>query len=380
MPYIVSMQSPRYKQISLDDILDNLVNINMIARNTTTATVTRFAAEINPNKLSQYDFPAMIGVLQDFNRSNEKLLQADRKSLYRTFYIPKKSGGLRQIDAPVPELMQSLRELKRIFEEDFMVLYHTSAFAYIKGRCAIDSVKKHQQNESRWFAKFDFHNFFGSVTEDFLYNMLSQIFPFCEIVKNSTGKEALKTALSLCFLNGGLPQGTPISPLLTNIMMIPIDHYLSGKLRDRNEHFVYTRYADDILVSSKYDFNYKEIEAFIVSVLKNFGAPFELNEKKTRYGSSAGSNWNLGVVLNKDNKITIGHKNAKQFKAILNNYICDKKNNIRWEEHDILVLRGQISYYRMIEKDYIDYVISWFNKKYGIDAEEEMRKDLKSGG
>lgn len=49
--------------------------------------------------------------------------------------------------------MDALRRLKTMLEEDFHVLYHTSAFAYIKKRCTVDAVKRHQKNESKWFGK-----------------------------------------------------------------------------------------------------------------------------------------------------------------------------------------------------------------------------------
>jgi len=176
--------------------------------------------------------------------------------LYRTFHIPKSSGGLRRIDAPLPELIAALRQLKVLLEENMFALYHTSAFAYIRGRCTVDAIKRHQQNESKWFVKLDFSNFFGSTTPEFVLAMLSMIFPFSEIVKRPGGRDELSKALSLCFLNNGLPQGTPISPFMTNVMMIPLDYKISNTLRNFDDRrFVYTRYADDLLISCKVDFN-----------------------------------------------------------------------------------------------------------------------------
>lgn len=376
MPYITIQQSPIYYQLTLDDILDGAVDVSKMVVPNVTNTRTHFKANLNENFLSKFDFDAMICILEKFNEQHENLFQADRQSLYETFHIPKKSGGLREINAPVPELMDALRQLKTIFEVNMFAAYHTSAFAYVKGRCTIDSIKRHQQNESKWFAKLDFSNFFGSTTEDFVISMFSMIFPFSEIVKRRDGLEALRKALSLCFLNGGLPQGTPISPTITNVMMIPIDHQICNELRKMDEHYVYTRYADDILISSKVSFDYNKLQDYILGVLQKFNAPFILKKEKTRYGSSAGRNWNLGVMLNKDNEITIGHQKKKAFKAMCCNYICDKKKGIAWDRHDIQTFQGLISYYRMVEKDYIDYVIDHNNQKFGVNIEALIKSDL----
>lgn len=376
MPYITIQQSPIYYQLTLDDILDGAVDVSKMVVPNVTNTRTHFKANLNENFLNKFDFDAMICVLEKFNEQHANLFEADRQSLYETFHIPKKSGGLREINAPVPELMDALRQLKTIFEVNMFASYHTSAFAYVKGRCTIDSIKRHQQNESKWFAKLDFSNFFGSTTEDFVISMFSMIFPFSEIVKRRDGLEALRKALSLCFLNGGLPQGTPISPTITNVMMIPIDHQICNELRKMDEHYVYTRYADDILVSSKVSFDYDKLQDYILGVLKKFNAPFILKKEKTRYGSSAGRNWNLGVMLNKDNEITIGHQKKKAFKAMCCNYICDKKKGVAWDRHDIQTFQGLISYYRMVEKDYIDYVIDHNNQKFGVNIEALIKSDL----
>lgn len=378
MPYITTKQAPSYYQITLDDILNGAVDLSKMVAPNTTNTKTHYSENLNPKFLERFDIDGMVTILQTFNQQNERLFEVDRHSLYETFYIPKKSGGLREINAPVPELMTALRNLKTIFETKMFALYHTSAFAYIKGRCAVDSIKRHQQNESKWFAKLDFSNFFGSTTEEFVLSMFSSIFPFSEIVKSRDGLEALKKALSLCFLNGGLPQGTPISPTITNVMMIPIDHKLCNEMRKMNERYVYTRYADDILISSKIGFDYNQLQDYIIDVLRQFNAPFELKKEKSRYGSSAGRNWNLGVMLNKDNEITIGHQKKKAFKAMCCNYIHDRKNGISWDKHDIQVFAGLISYYKSIEKDYIEYVIEHNNQKFGVNLEALIKSDLSS--
>jgi len=241
----------------------------------------------------------------------------------------------------------------------------------------VDAIKRHQKNESKWFIKLDFSNFFGSTTPEFVMRMLSLIFPFSEIVKHQDGKEELTKALSLCFLNGGLPQGTPISPFITNVMMIPLDHKLSNSLRNfEKNRFVYTRYADDLLISCQYDFDKDKIQSFILDTLKEFSAPFTIKPEKTRYGSRAGRNWNLGIMLNKDNEITIGHKKKKHFKAMLDGYVRTKKAGGGWELHDVQVLSGLISYYRMIERSYIDYVLKTYSDKNQFDIEAGIKADL----
>ena len=246
MTYITVMQSPRYQQMTFDDLLNEAFEISGYVNYMTSNTRTYSAEYINEKKLERFDFEGMVASLRDFNVQHAPLFEMDRPSLYDSFKIPKRSGGLRPIDAPKPPLMEALRQLKFILETKFMALYHTSAYAYIRGRCTVDSIKKHQQRESRWFVKLDFTNFFGSTTLEFVMSQLAIIFPFSEVMKLEEGKEQLTRALSLCFLKGQLPQGTPISPLLTNLIMIPIDHKISNTLRDYNkQQYVYTRYADD---------------------------------------------------------------------------------------------------------------------------------------
>ena len=380
MPYVTFLQSPAYHQVSWEDILMGASETKplMITQNKSN-TRTYFAHNLPQNFLSQYDFGGMYYALKHFNETHAALFDTDRDSLYRTFYIPKRSGGLRQINAPNDDLMTALRELKEMFEHRMGALYHTSAFAYVRGRSSIDAVRRHQQNDSRWFLKTDFTDFFGNTTELFVRKMLSQIFPFSYLMEYSDiVRNELEHALSLCFLHGGLPQGTPISPMLTNLVMIPIDFRLCNVLRKRDEHFIYTRYADDIQISSRQEFDKAEVVRLIENVLAEFSAPYSIKPEKTRYGSRNGSNWNLGVMLNKDNEITIGHKRKKQYLAMISNYVRDKKAGVQWGLHDVRTLDGLTNYYKMVEKETIERMIAYSNQKFSVNFEAMVKEDLAS--
>jgi len=383
MPYVTTKQSPMYHQITLDEILSGAQISDKPVRSNEFNTRTYYMKHID--ELPFEKCAELFDILKAFNSKYKDLFEADRHSLYRTFYIPKRSGGLRKINAPEPPLYDALVELRNILFDKFNAMYHTSAFAYIKGRSTLDAVKRHQSNDSHWFLKVDFHDFFGSTTKDFVMATLSDIYPFSEIMKYEAGKTELSRALDLCFLDGGLPQGTPISPMLTNLIMIPIDFKLTKQLRNYKtmkngkEYYItfcYTRYADDMLISAYSGFNPREIQEVIKSVLAEQGAPYTFKPEKTHYGSRAGSNWNLGVMLNKDNEITIGHQKKKYFRAMITNFSLDKINKKRWEPDDVRTLIGIISYYRMIEPEYIDKIINMNNAKFNIDLLSALKAEL----
>jgi len=378
MPYITVPIKHKEYQITFEDILYGMKkNIFEDLKETfDTRTVYR---EATPARLLEtIDLAGMYSCLVNFNEKHKRLIETENKAeLYHSFKIPKRSGGLRPIDAPKEELMLALRELKYLFETKLYANYHTTAFAYIKGRCTIDAVKRHQKNNSRWFLKLDFSNFFGSTTLEFVMSQLQLMFPFNELMDTSAGKDAVRDALSLCFLNGGLPQGTPISPTLTNLMMIPVDHHIAREMREHTPHICYTRYADDLLLSADISFQWRDVQQKVSDILKKFNAPFSIKESKTRYGSSAGRNWNLGVMLNKDNQITIGHQKKKAFKAMLFSILNDYKNGVFWSIEDAQALGGLIAYYTMVEEEYIRKLVDEYSKKFGKNVHDVIKETLK---
>lgn len=380
MPYITANRAPKSYQLTLDDILNGVDESRLALQKDTKDTRTWYVERVSRKLIERTDWNDMKMSLRHFVAKYYSLISMeDKSSLYWHFKIPKRSGGLRQIDAPNDELKAAQYELKLILEKKFYMSYHTSAFAYVHGRCTIDAVKRHQTNHSRWFLKTDMRHFFPSTSPEFLTKMLCMTFPFCHFVQiDNENKELLKQALSLCFLNGGLPQGTPTSPMLTNAMMIPVDYALSKMCHEYQPHLCYTRYADDLLISSQYSFKWSDVQGRIMQILKEFDAPFVLHPDKTRYGSSSGRNWNLGVMLNADNNITIGYAKKKMFKAMVFSFMTDDANGKHWDIGDIQHMLGLCSYYRMVEKNSIDEILNTYSQKFNKNVEATAKSYLRA--
>lgn len=299
------------------------------------------------------------------------LMQEDMSSQYDTFHIPKRTGGMRRIDAPHPELMAALRNIKDTFELKMRVLCHNAAHAYTPERSTITALKKHQENHSRWFLKVDLKDFFPSHNLDYILNTLSKIYPFSTLMRHEATFLCIRDLIKLGLLNNQLPQGTPLSPYLTNLLMVPFDHKLTEKLKAApDHHYIYTRYADDLMISCTHKFSPQTVQRYIRESLQEVNAPFTIKDEKTRFGSNAGRNWNLGIMLNKDNRMTIGHKQNQRFRAAVFNFLKDFEAGNPWSREDTQVLLGQISYYKAIEPDYVNAVIERYNERQNCQLME----------
>lgn len=373
MIYITVNRSQRNHQITFDDILNGIDLRKLQPQKDTLDTMTFCVNDAKQETIRKTDFASMRTAISNFNHKYKHLIDIPNKSeLYRSFKIPKKSGGMRQIDAPNDELMRALRELKDILEMRFFATYSTNAFAYVKGRSSVDAVERHQKNGSRWFLKLDFSKFFPSTTPAFVMKMLSMTYPISEFVKNDSDREELEKALSLCFLRGGLPQGTPVSPMLTNMMMIPVDYTIAKMCREHTPHLCYTRYADDMHISSEFDFRWSTVVNNITRILEDFGAPFSLNREKTHYGNSNGRNWMLGLMLNQNGDITIGYKKKKILKAKVFQFMSDFLKGDAWSLDETQKFAGILSYSKMVEPNFTNHLLDVYSKKFGSDVRKAI--------
>lgn len=262
----------------------------------------------------------------------------DTSALYKTFQIPKRSGGFREICAPEGILKDEQTHILKMFTKQLKFLPHNAAHGFTRKRNCKTSIEVHRLNKSRWFLKLDIKDFFPNTTTEILKSAMEKVYPFC--IMSMYGRDNL---IKICTLDGATPQGAPTSPLLTNMVMVEKDVAITKYCKERD--LVYTRYADDILISGRVDFDWKTVQEDIQNLL----GEYKIKEEKTRYGSFNGRNWNLGLMYNNQYEITVGHKKKQLVKNLVHNYMTkvDQHTLENWYK-----LLGIVGYCNYIEPQY----------------------------
>ena len=325
---------------------------------------------ITETRPSSFDSRALDNIKEQLISMAHKYLGMDMSEYYKKFYIPKKSSNeMREINAPVTLLMNDLKIMQSVFQYQLNVLYHNSAYAYVPHRNIKQALEQHTKNNSHWYLKLDIRHFFPSCNLDFVVKQLKKIYPF-----EYYSEDELASFLWICFLNNELPQGTPMSPMLTNLIMIPIDYAIEKYAKEN--HLVYTRYADDIIISGYEKWDWNKTVNDINNILQAEETPFELKTEKTRFGSSAGRNWNLGLMVNKDNNITVGYRTKKRYKAMLNNMLTLEASGQGLTKDMVYQLQGLTSYYKNIEPEYFNKIIRQYEQLYNINLKDIYKRYL----
>jgi len=165
----------------------------------------------------------------------------------RRVEIPKPNGGVRQLGIPTVidrMLQQSIaQELDRHYDGEFSA----TSYGFRKGRSAHEAVEQATQYMNAGFTyivEIDLEKFFDRVNHDRLMSRLSQRIEDKEVLR------LIRRYLTCGVMEGGVkrastegtPQGGPLSPILSNIVLDELDK----ELEKRNLRFV--RYADDISI------------------------------------------------------------------------------------------------------------------------------------
>ena len=158
--------------------------------------------------------------------------------------IPKPNGGTRLLGIPtvLDRLIQQAihQALSPIFEPTFS----PHSYGFRPGRSAHDAVKAAQQTIEAgyvWVVDIDLAQFFDTVHHDRLMARLKKTITDKRVLRlvNAYLKAGIMVGSVFAPTPKGTPQGSPLSPLLSNIVLTELDE----KLTERGLHFV--RYADD---------------------------------------------------------------------------------------------------------------------------------------
>lgn len=158
--------------------------------------------------------------------------------------IPKPGGGIRTLGIPTVTDRLIQQAISQVLQPHFDATFSASSFGYRPGRGAQDAVKRardHIAAGNRWMVDMDLAQFFDRVNHDVLMARLARR------IEDKRLLGLIRRYLQAGLMAGGLvsprregtPQGGPLSPLLSNILLDDLDKEL-----ERRGH-AFVRYADD---------------------------------------------------------------------------------------------------------------------------------------
>lgn len=251
------------------------------------------------------------------------------------------------------------------------------AKAYVPKSSIYRNAEAHMYNDI--FVKMDIERFFPSLNHNYLSERL-----YYEINKTTeiSRRECYEIVEKCSVSDKGLPLGFVTSPALANMYMKEFDGILYGKIKRLNVvNPIYTRYADDMVISFKYTEDFREIVDVIKKevgiLLKRFY--LKVNNRKTAVVNLLETNQMriTGICITRDSNnyrsISVGKKlKNKIFWDALNLYDNQEKKN----DYQVAHLKGILSFVLSIEKNGIDGAYSEgmqeLLKKRGFNGIKEL--------
>ena len=283
----------------------------------------------------------------------------------RKVEIPKPQGGMRTLGIPTVLdrlIQQALHQvLQPLFEPEFS----ESSYGFRPGRNAhqaIQAARSYVAEGKRWVVDLDLEKFFDRVNHDVLMSRVARK------VKDKRVLKLIRRYLEAGLMEGGVtsartegtPQGGPMSPLLSNILLTDLDREL-----EKREHS-FCRYADDCNVYVKTQRSGQRVMAGITAFLEQ-----RLKLKVNAAKSAVARPWQrkfLGysVTWHKKPKLKIAPSSRQRFAEKIRQTLRSARGQSLRHVIDQLtpVLRGWVSYFRLTEeRGVLEELDGWIRHK-----------------
>jgi group II intron reverse transcriptase/maturase len=299
--------------------------------------------------------------VKGFELRREELLETIHEKLKTGRYrfkparralIPKEGkSGMRKLGIPVVMDRVVAESVNMVFEEIFDPGFTESNFGFRRGKSQRDAIRHVQgivKEGYEWCASIDLKSFFDEIPHELIL----------KLIRRKIADEGLVTLIVRALKAGvivdgkfeksikGCPQGSPLSPMLSNIVLNELDQEL-----ERRGHR-YCRWADDFLILLKTERAAKRVMEGVVKHLeKELNLP--VNQEKSEVANIKKVPF-LGFQILRE-KIRISNKARTKFKKRIRE--LTKRNN-PLSMHQIIqglneYIRGWVSYFRIQEFRYV---------------------------
>lgn len=281
----------------------------------------------------------------------------------REVEIPKAGGEMRKLGIPtvIDRLIQQaiLQVLQPIFEKRFS----NNSYGFRPGRSAHQAVKQarsYVRSGNRIVVDIDLEKFFDRVNHDILMSKLAKVIEdkrLLKIIRAFLNAGIMRQGVCIERVEGA-PQGGPLSPLLSNIMLDELDK----ELEKRGHQFC--RYADDCNIYVKTSVAGRRVMESIKQFLKK-RLRLKVNEGKSSVSKVTERQF-LGFRILQNGKINISKKSEERVKAVIR-LITKRSRGISLEEIISELnkrLDGWINYFKLIDRpEQLKSLDSWIRRK-----------------
>lgn len=361
----ISTRGKENNNMKLIEVILSEENLNMAIRKVKSNKGASGIDKMSVNEIDEY-----------FKENKEIIKQSILEKKYRPqpvrrVYIPKSNGKKRPLGIPtvVDRVIQQAiaQVLSRIYEDKFS----DNSFGFRPKRSAQDAMERTLEYLNagyEWVIDLDIESYFDTVNHDKLISILR------EVVVDSTTLHLIRKFLQAGIMEDGLvkpselgmPQGGPLSPILSNIYLDRFDK----ELEERGLHFV--RYADDCNIFVKSELSANRVMKSVTSWLER-KLFLKVSASKTKVVRPTKGNF-LGFTYCKMNSRWECKPSDKSKRNLYNKCReelirkkCIARSNAETFKQINQIVRGWINYYRIGKmKVFMDEFGQWLRHKIRV--------------